>query len=101
MAYVQKKKPPILSKEEQSYIQEKLNSYKKFFKPLKGEIVYKREDISQECVLTARYYTEEDLQKDAKDIVDKMNAIDIGKKWILISAKVIGKETIDDDSIKN
>jgi len=97
MAFQKKKKPPVLSKEEQAYVQEKLNVYKKFFKPLKGEFVYKRDDCSQEVVATARYYTEEDIKKDAEDTVARMNELDKGKHWSLLSWRVISKSTGDDE----
>ena len=104
MAWKPKKKPKPLSKEEQAFVQEKLNAYKKFFKPLKGEIIYKVEGSSQEVVATARYYTEYDVKKDAEDIVACMNALSKGsKRWVLVNAKVIGKDEAEDDNgeVKN
>ena len=97
MAFQKKKKPPVLSKEEQAYVQEKLNAYKKFFKPLKGEFIYKRDDCPQEVVATARYYTEEDIKKDAEDTVARMNGLDKGKHWSLLGWRVISKSTSDDE----
>lgn len=96
MTWKPKKKPKPLSREEQVYVQEKLNAYKKFFKPLKGEIIYKVEGSSQEVVATARYYTEDDIKKDAEEIVARMNELSKGeKKWVLVSAKSIGREELD------
>lgn len=96
MAFQKKKKPPILSKEEQAYVQEKLNAYKKFFKPLKGEFIYKRDGCSQEVVAIARYYTEEDIKKDAEDTVERMNELDKEKHWSLVSWRVVSKSTIEE-----
>lgn len=96
MAFQKKKKPPVLSKEEQAYVQEKLNAYKKFFKPLKGEFIYKRDGSSQEVVATARYYTEEDIKKDAEDTVERMNKLDKEKHWSLVSWRVVSKSTIEE-----
>ena len=97
MAFQRKKKPPVLSKEEQAYVQEKLNVYKKFFKPLKGEFIYKRDGSSQEVVATARYHTEEDLKKDAEDTVTRMNQLDKENHWSLLSWRVVSKSSSDDD----
>ena len=97
MAFQKKKKPPILSKEERAYIQEKLNIYKKFFKPLKGEFIYKRDGSSQEVVSIARYYTEDDIKKDAEDTIARMNELDKGKHWSLLSWRIISKSTNDDE----
>lgn len=96
MAFQKKKKPPVLSKEEQAYVQEKLNAYKKFYKPLKGEFIYKRVGSSQEVVATARYYTEEDIKKDAEDTVAKMNKLDKEKHWTLLSWRVVSKSTMEE-----
>lgn len=98
-----RKKPPVLSKEDRAYVQEKLNVYKKFFKPLKGEFIYKVEGSKQEVVATARYYTEADIKKDAEETVARMNGLsrkkDDGRHWILVSWRVIGKsESPDDDT---
>lgn len=104
MAFKSKrKKPPVLSKEEQAYVQEKLNAYKKFFKPLKGEFIYKVEGSKQEVVATARYCTEDDIRKDAEETVARMNELsskkDVGKHWILVSWRVVSKsESPDDDT---
>ena len=96
MAFQKRKKPPVLSKEEQAYVQEKLNAYKKFFKPLKGEFIYKRDDCPQEVVATARYYTEDDIKKDAEETVARMNKLDKGKHWSLLSWRVVSKSTIEE-----
>lgn len=98
MAFQKKsKKAPVLSKEEQAYVQEKLNAYKKFFKPLKGEFIYKRDDCNQEVVATARYYTEEEIKKDAEDTVARMNTLDPEKHWSLISWRVVSKDSQDEE----
>ena len=96
MSFQKRKKPPVLSKEEQAYVQEKLNDYKKFFKPFKGEFIYKRDDCSQEVVATARYYTEENIKKDAEDMVERMNKLDKDKHWSLVSWRVVSKSTIEE-----
>jgi hypothetical protein len=77
-------------------VQEKLNAYKKFFKPLKGEFIYKRDGSSQEIVATARYYTEEDIKKDAEDTVARMNKLDKEKHWSLVSWRVVSKSTFEE-----
>jgi len=92
MAFKKKKKPPVLSKEDQEEIRERLNASKRFFKPLRGEIIYKRDGSSQDVVATARYYTEEDIEADAKRIVDSLNSINNGKHWSVISWRVLGNE---------
>lgn len=75
--YKQKKRKIPLSAEEKAYIQMKLEEYKtKFFKPIKGEVVYKRKGHTQEIVATARYKTEDELKQDAKHIVESMNEHD-------------------------
>lgn len=94
--YQKKKKPRPLTKEEQAYVDEKLNAYKKFFKPLKGEIVYKRDDCSQEVVFTARYDTEDDIKHAGEEAVARMNELDSGKHWSLMSWRVLSKSTLDD-----
>lgn len=96
MTFQKKKKPPVLSKEEQAYVQEKLNAYKKFFKSLKGEFIYKQDGCSQEVVATARYYTEEDIRKDAEDTIANMNKLDKEKHWSLVSWRVVSKSTIEE-----
>lgn len=96
MAFQKRKKPPVLSKEEQAYVQERLNAYKKFFKPLKGEFIYKRDDCPQEVVATARYYTEDDIKKDAEETVARMNELDKGKHWSLLSWRVVSKSAIEE-----
>lgn len=94
MAWNKKKQRP-LTKAEQDYIDAKLNVYKKFYKPLKGEIVYKKKKLSQECLRRSSYNNEEELKLDAKDTVDRMNAIDPNKDWVLVSAKIIGAQVED------
>ena len=91
-----KKKKHIETPAERAWIEEKLNVYKKWNKPYKGEIVYKREGSSQEVVKTARYSTYDELNDDAASIVETMTKLDNGKKWILVSAKIVG-QSIDDD----
>lgn len=100
MAFQKKKKPPILSKEEQAYVQEKLNAYKKFYKPLKGEFIYKRDGSSQEVVSIARYYTEDDIKKDAEDTVARMNELDKGKHWSLLSWRIVSKSTVEEAEVE-
>lgn len=99
MAWKPKKKAPELSYAEKQYVKMKLEEYKtKFFKPIKGQIIYKADGCSQEIVETARYYTEDELYADAKRIVDSMNKNDKEKRhWVLISAKVIDKTTIKNE----
>ena len=71
------KKPVVLSPEERAYVQKKLEDYKnKFFKPIKGEFIYKIEGFPEEIAATARYFTEEDLKNDAEETVARMNAKD-------------------------
>ena len=96
MAYQKKKKFHAETLEERAWIEEKLNVYKKWNKPYKGEIVYKREGSNQEVVKTARYSTYDELNADAKSIVETMTKLDNGKKWILVSAKIVG-QSIDDE----
>ena len=96
MTYQKKKKFHVETPEERAWIEEKLNVYKKWNKPYKGEIVYKREGSNQEVVRTARYFTYDELNADAKSIVETMTKLDNGKKWILVSAKIVG-QSIDDE----
>lgn len=91
MAFKKKKKPPVLSREDQESIKERLEATKRFFKPLKGEFIYKKDGSKQEVVETARYYKEEDIKKDAEETVARMNALDNGKHWILVSWRVVSK----------
>ena len=58
--------------------------------------MYKREGSNQEVVRTARYSTYDELNADAKSIVETMTKLDNGKKWILVSAKIVG-QSIDDE----
>lgn len=88
--YKKKKKPPVLSREEREDIQRRLEAQKKWFKPLRGKIVYKREGSTQEVIDTARYHTEEDLRKEAQTIIDLMNRLDASKKWVLVGCETIG-----------
>ena len=90
------KKPVVLSPEERAYVQKKLEDYKKFFKPIKGEFIYKIEDYPQEVVATARYYTEEDIKKDAENTIARMNANDKEHRWTLVSWRVVNKFEYDD-----
>ena len=96
MTYQKKKKFHVETPEERAWIEEKLNVYKKWNKPYKGEIVYKREGSNQEVVRTARYSTYDELNADAKSIVETMTKLDNGNKWILVSAKIVG-QSIDDE----
>ena len=96
MTYQKEKKFHIETPEERAWIEEKLNVYKKWNKPYKGEIVYKREGSSQEVVRTAKYCTYDELNADAKSIVETMTKLDNEKKWILVSAKIVG-QSIDDE----
>lgn len=101
MAWKSKKKSVELSSAEKEYVKNKLEEYKnKFFKPIKGEIVFKVEGCNQEFVETARYKTEDEIIEDAKKIIERMNKISKGKQhWVLISAKMIGKSMIEDEDI--
>ena len=96
MAYQKKKKFHVETPEERAWIEEKLNVYKKWNKPYKGAIVYKREGSSQEVVRTAKYSTYDELNADAASSVEAMTKLDNGKKWILVSAKIVG-QSIDDE----
>lgn len=96
MAYQKKKKFHVETPEERAWIEEKLNVYKKWNKPYKGEIVYKREGSNQEVVSTAMYSTYDELNADAKSIIEAMTKLDNGKKWILVSVKIVG-QSIDDE----
>ena len=96
MAFKKRKKPLVLSKEEQAHVQERLNACKKFFKPLKGEFIYKRDGGLQEVVATARYYTEDDIKKDAEETVARMNSLGKGKHWSLVSWRIVSKTTIEE-----
>ena len=103
MAWKPKKKAPELSYAEKQYVKMKLEEYKtKFFKPIKGQIIYKADGCNQEIVETARYYTEDELYADAKRIVDSMNKNDKEKRhWVLVSVDVIGRSKIEDESESN
>ena len=96
MAYQKKKKFHVETPEERAWIEKKLNVYKKWNKPYKGQIVYKREGSNQEVVSTAMYSTYDELNADAKSIIEAMTKLDNGKKWILVSAKIVG-QSIDDE----
>lgn len=89
--YKKKKKAPVLSNADREDIQRRLEAQKKLVKTLKGQIVYKREGSLQEVVDTARYYTEEDLKKEAQAIIDRMNSLDKSKKWMLVNYEIIGR----------
>lgn len=101
MAWKPKKKPKVLSREEQANIKEKLNIYKKFFKPLKGEIIFKRKESSQEWVQTARYFSEDDMKKDAIEIVNILNSIRSKKTWEIVSERIVGKEVESNEDDNN
>ena len=58
--------------------------------------MYKREGSNQEVVSTAKYSTYDELNADAKSIIEAMTKLDNGKKWILVSAKIVG-QSIDDE----
>ena len=59
--------------------------------------MYKREGSNQEVVRTARYSTYDELNADAKSIVETMTKLDNGNKWILVSAKIVGQSIDDED----
>ena len=101
MGWKPKKKQIVLSKEEQDYVKMKLEESKKLFKPLKGEIVIKRDDCSQPWSLTARYFTEDDLEKDAKDIVARLDRLDESHHWKVISTKIIRRIVVDEEDKEN
>ena len=96
-SYKKKKKFHVETPEERAWIEEKLNVYKKWNKPYKGEIVYKREGSSQKVVRTAKYSTYNELNADAKSIIEAMTKLDNGKKWILVSAKIVGQSIGDEE----
>ena len=58
--------------------------------------MYKREGSSQEVVSTAKYSTYDELNADAANIIEALTKLDNGKKWILVSVKMIG-QSIDDE----
>ena len=58
--------------------------------------MYKREGSSQEVVSTAKYSTYDELNADAANIIKALTKLDNGKKWILVSVKMIG-QSIDDE----
>ena len=99
MAYQKKKKFQVETTEERAWIEEKLNVYKKWNKPYKGEIVYKREGSNQGVVSTAMYSTYDELNADAKSIIEAMTKLDNGKKWILVSAKIVGQSIDDEETV--
>lgn len=98
MAFKKKKKPPVLSKADQEEIKTRLNASKRFFKPLRGEIIYKRDGAEQDVVATARYYTEDDIEKDAETIVEKLNSLNNGKHWSVISWRVLGNDQLTNEN---
>ena len=68
---------------------------------MKGEIVFKRKGSSQEWVQTARYFSEDDMKKDAVEIVNILNSIKNKKTWEIASKRIVGKEVENDDEDKN
>lgn len=98
MTFKKKKKPPVLSKADQEEIRTRLDASKRFFKPLRGEIIYKRDGSMQDVVATARYYTEEDIKIDAESIVSKLNSLNNGKHWSIISWRVLGNEMSNNEN---
>lgn len=96
MAFQKKKKPPVLSREEQESIRKRLEDSKRFFKPVKGEFTFKNDESSQEVVETGRYYLEEDIKKTAEERVAEMNKAS-SKHWSLISWRVLGREEMEED----
>ena len=94
----QKKKPKkkIWTKQEQDWINEKLNVYKKWHRPLKGRFVGRRDDISQEVVYTARYNTEDELKIDAERTIAHLNEMDQNGHWSLVSYEVISRDKAED-----
>ena len=99
MAWKPKKKHKPLSYNEQQFVKKLIeDAKKKSFKPIKGEVACVSNVSGQQYVQTARYFTEDDLQKDAEDIVNKLNGVGNGKKkWKLVSAKVLGKDVSQDN----
>ena len=96
MAYSKKKKKyHIETPAERAWIEEKLNAYKKWYKPYKGEIVYTYAGATQLFARYAKYNTNDELNADAQILVDEMNALDKSKKWKIVSTKIIG-QTIDE-----
>ena len=78
-----------------------MNNYTDSWQPLKKVAFsrhgnYKREGSNQEVVSTAMYSTYDELNADAKSIIEAMTKLDNGKKWILVSAKIVG-QSIDDE----
>ena len=97
MAFQKKKKPRPLTKAEQAWVDEKLNVYKKWYKPLKGQFVYKRDGCTQEVVFNARYNTEEELKLDAESTVAKMNELDKGNHWTLLRCEIVGRDKLEEE----
>lgn len=97
-----KKKAPILSKKEQEYVKMKLEEdRKKFYRPVKGKITYRRIGSSQECIEVGRYSTEDGLNKRANEIIDAMNSMKNGKTWKIVSVEVLSKTTLDENDEEN
>ena len=96
-AYTKKKKTHIETPAERAWIEEKLNASRRWVKPYKGEIVYECIGCSQQFVRRARYSTYEELEADAKSIVESMKKLDRSREWKIVSAKIVG-QTVDDEA---
>ena len=98
MTYTKKKKKfHTETPEERAWIDSKLNAYKKWNKAYKGEVIYKREGCSQMFVRRSKYNSREELEADAKAIVDEMSALDAKHRWSLVSAKLVGQSADDEE----
>ena len=98
MAKQFKKKPKPLSREEQVYVQKKLDEYKTMFaKPIKGEIVLKSKTSGQEWVVHARYNDEKAIEADAQSLVASINSINNSNVWIISHFGSIGQAIEDQE----
>ena len=93
MAFKMKKHKP-LSYEEQQFVKRLLEDSKKWSKRCKGEIICKSHKSGQELVYVAKYFSQEDLEKDAQSLLELLNSSN--GNWALSSAKLIGKDIEED-----
>ncbi len=97
MAFQKKKPKKIWTKQEQDWINEKLNASKRWHKPLKGQFIFKRDGSTQEVVFTARYNTSEELKTCAETVVEEMNSLDKSGHWTLVKYEIVGQDKQEDD----
>ena len=91
-----KLKKKIWTKQELDWVNEKLNVYKKWHRPLKGRFVGKRDDLPQEVVYTARYNTEDELKTDAERTIAHLNEVDQSGHWTLVTCEIISRDKAED-----